>query len=182
VPYKGHKYLFRALPELLRRFPDLKLVVVGRFSRKENCTRQLRMFQLKQGLVRRVKWLGRRDNMHQVMAALDVVVIPSLVESMGMVALEAMAAGTPVVAARTGGLNELIVDGKNGLLVNRKDPESLAAAVSLALSNSELAEQLAKEGRQWVADQFSPDRMTEKIETIYREVSDCRNRQRNAAA
>ncbi len=170
VPHKGHWYLFRALPRLLREFPDLKLVVVGRFNRNEKFTAKLRRFQLHQGLDRRVKWLGRRDNMHEMLGAMDVVAVPSLVESMGMVALESMAAGTPVVAARTGGLVELIQDGRDGILVGRRDVDTLATGIASVLGNDRLRAEIIENGRQRVAGQFGPDAMTAKIEAIYREV------------
>lgn len=170
VPYKGHKYLFQALPELVRRFPDLKLVVVGRFKRDEPFTRQLRRFQLEHHLTRRVKWIGRRDNIHQIMKALDVVVIPSLVESLGMVALEAMAAGRPVVAARTGGLKDVIRHEYNGLLVKRYDSAGLASAVSQILSVPELGEHLVRNGGQWVRENVAPAVLTHEIAGIYRNV------------
>ncbi len=174
VPYKGHKYLFHALPELVSKFPDLKLVVIGRFNRDEPFTRKLRRFQLEHGLERRVKWIGRRDNIHQIMKALDVVVIPSLVESMGMVALEAMAAGRPVVAASTGGLKDLIQHDFNGLLVKRHDPAGISAAISRVLSDSELSQFLIQNGQQWVLENVAPVVLTQEIAHIYREVCELR--------
>jgi glycosyltransferase involved in cell wall biosynthesis len=181
VRYKGHRFLFSALPALVREFPDLRMVVVGRFHRNEPCTQQLRRFQMQHGLQRRVKWIGRRDNMHQILAALDVVVMPSLVESMGMVALEAMAAGIPVVATRVGGLPELIEDGSSGLLVRPRDAGELSAAVGRILRDPELAERLRQGGRERAERAFSADRLTEKIERVYRQLADGRHRVRSAA-
>ena len=174
VPYKGHRTLFRALPQLVSKFPDLKLVVTGRFKRSESFTKQLRRFQLDNDLTCRVKWLGRRDNIHQIMKALDVVVIPSLVESMGMVALEAMSAGRPVVAARTGGLTDLIEDEFNGLLVNRHDHAGLAAAIGRILDDTRLSSFLAENGQTWVLENVAPAVLTTEIERIYREA--CKKR------
>jgi glycosyltransferase involved in cell wall biosynthesis len=170
VPYKGHKYLFQALPELVARFPDLKLVVVGRFHRSEGCTRQLRRYQLENNLLRRVKWIGRRNNIHQVLSALDAVVVPSLVESLGMVALEAMAAGTPVVATNTGGLTDLVQHEFNGLQVRRRNPGELSAAVHRILGDGELRQSLIENGRQWVNSNLSPAGLTEQIEQVYRQL------------
>lgn len=170
VPYKGHIFLFRALPELVRRFPGLRVIVVGRFHRKEACTRKLRRFQLENGLERHVRWIGRRDNMHMVLSGVDVVAVPSLVESMGMVAVEAMSAGRPVVAARTGGLTDLVFHEENGLLVPPADPHSLADALTRLLSDDKLSKELADNGREWVRANLDPETLTRQIEDIYRRV------------
>ncbi|MGI9515887.1 MAG: glycosyltransferase family 4 protein [Pirellulaceae bacterium] len=184
VPLKGHRYLFDSLPQLIQRYPDLRLVVVGRFYRPESCTRRLRRFQLEHGLERRVKWIGRRDNMHEVLAAADLVVIPSIIESLGMVALESMAAGTPVIASQTGGLTELIVDRHNGLLVPPRDSGAITTAVSELLDDQELARNIRDNGMRWVHERFSPAVLTTQIERVLREVaagSDDQNQKSPAA-
>jgi glycosyltransferase involved in cell wall biosynthesis len=170
VPYKGHIFLFRALPELVRRFPGLRVIVVGRFHRRESCTRQLRRFQLANGLERHVRWIGRRDNMHMVLSGVDVVAVPSLVESMGMVAVEAMAAGKPVVAARTGGLTDLVFHEENGLLVPPADPAALGESLAKILSDDKLSTKLAAGGREWVRVNLDPDNLTRQIEDVYQRV------------
>ena len=163
VPHKGHSYLFRSLPSLVRQFDDLRVVVVGRFKRGESCTDRLRRFQLQNGLLRRVKWIGRRNNMHEILAAANVVAIPSIVESLGLVALESMAVGTPVVASDTGGLSELIRHEHSGLLVRPANPEAIGNAVAKLLHDPELGERLVRNGRTHVADSFSPAVVTRKI-------------------
>lgn len=175
VPHKGQAFLLEALPGLLDRFPNLQVVVVGRFHRNEAYTRQLRRFQLKHGLLRRVRWIGRRDNTQDIMSALDVLAVPSLVESMGMVALEGMAVGTPVVAARTGGLPEMIRSGWNGLLVRPRDARELGEAIGRMLADRELRQQCVDNGRRQVAADFGPDHVTGKIEKIYSDLSESRD-------
>ncbi len=164
VARKGHWYLFNSLPGLLRQFPDLLLVVTGRFKRNEPYVKKLRRYLLKHQLVGKVKWLGRRDNIPEIMSALDVLVVPSLEEPMGMVPLEAMAAGTPVIAARTGGLIEVVKHEVNGILVPVKDARSIETAVARLLSDAELGRAVSSRGLKWVHNQFSPPVLSEKIE------------------
>ena len=73
TPRKGHWYLFNALPELIKRFPDLGMVVVGRFHRNEAYVKRLRQFQSRHRIFGRVRWLGRRDNVAEIMSAIDLL-------------------------------------------------------------------------------------------------------------
>ncbi len=171
TPRKGHWYLFKSLPGLVRRFPDLQLIVTGRFERNEGYVKKLRRFLLEHQLARRVKWLGRRSDIPEIMAALDVLVVPSIEEPMGMVPLEAMAAGTPVVAARTGGLVEVVRDEINGIIIPSRCFKSIEVAVGRLLSDQGLRDRLTKNGLQWVQQQFSPSVLSEKIERTLADTS-----------
>jgi len=172
VPHKGQWHLFQCLPELVRRFDDLRIVMVGRFKRGEPYTARLRNFQLEHKLWKRVRWIGRRNNMHEMLSAADVVVVPSIIESLGMVALESMAVGTPVVASRTGGLVELIENEHNGLLVPSKDSAAMTEAVTRVLSDKQLANDLVDEGRRVVAEQFSPLALARQVDEVLFQVAD----------
>ena len=166
VPYKGHMYLFQGLPEMIRQIPDLRVVVVGRFKRGEWYTDRLRKYLVQENLFKRVKWIGRRNNMHEILSAADVVAIPSIVESFGMVALESMAAGTPVVATATGGLKELIDHENDGLLVPARDSGALAKSVLRLFSDPELREKLIAGGQKTVANRYAPEKLTRQIEHV----------------
>ena len=171
VPHKGHWYFFQCLPDLLKRFPDLQVVVVGRFKRDEKYTQKLRRFLLQHRILNRVKWIGRRNNMQEVLSAADLAVIPSLVESLGMVALECMAVGTPVVASRTGGLIELIENEQNGLLVPAKNPQAIGQAVTRLLKCEQLQTELVAGGKSVVATRFSTDVLVRQVEAVLRQTA-----------
>ena len=167
---KGHLYLFQALKEIVEAVPNFKLVLLGRFQRDESYVKRLRGIQLKHKLHRRIKWLGLRSNVQDFMAAFDLTVVPSIEEPLGLVALESLAAGTPVIAARTGGLPEIVRPNENGLLVPPKDPGQLAKAV-IALANSKAErERLGESGRQMVQREFDPVGLTHEVERIFERV------------
>ena len=173
---KGHWYLFQALPQLLKRFPDLRIVLVGRFDRRAPYVQKLRRFQLQNNLERRVIWWGRRKHIQNVMSGLDVLVAPSLEEPMGMVPLEAMAAGTAVVASRTGGLVEVVQDRENGLLVPCRDPGAIAEAVGRLLGDRQLRDQFVTAGQRWVRDRFSPQSLSEQVAQTLLQTSQMKSR------
>ena len=171
---KGQIYLFRALSELAEAIPNFKLVLLGRFSRSEAYVKKLREIQLKEKLFRRVKWLGLRSNVEDFMAAFDLCVVPSIEEPLGLVALEALAAGTPVVASRIGGLPEIVRPGENGILVPPKDPRKLAQAIiQMAQSQSE-RDRLGENGREMVQREFDPVQLTREVEQVFLNVAGAR--------
>ncbi len=170
VARKGHRYLFEALPAILRAIPDARLVLLGRFHREETETRWLRRFQLRNELFRRVHWLGRRDNVQDYMAAMDVCVVPSIEEPLGLVAVEAQAAGIPVVATRIGGLPEIVEHERTGLLVPARNPAAIAKAVIRLRGDAELRQRLVLAGRESARTTFDPERLTREVEGAYEDL------------
>ena len=98
--------------------------------------------------------------------AADLVVMPSLVEAFGMVALESMAVGTPVVASETGGLKELITHRRNGLLVPPRNAPLLGGAITRLLTDPALRTQIVQGGLQTIQERFTPEVLTRQIETV----------------
>lgn len=171
VPRKGHIYLFRALPRIFEMFPNARLAVLGRYSRDEPTTRALRRFLYQHDYFRRVIWIGRRNNVPDFMAAMDVCIVPSIEEPLGLVAIEAQAAGIPVVVTDTGGLVEIVHDQVNGLIVPRKNSDALAEAVTRVLCDGQLAARLAASGRHNVAERFSPQTLTSQVVDVLHQVA-----------
>jgi glycosyltransferase involved in cell wall biosynthesis len=167
---KGQLYLFRAMEEIISQVPNFKLVLVGRFNRDESYVKKLRQLQRRQPLLNRVKWLGLRNNVQDFMAAFDLCVVPSVEEPLGLVALESLAVGTPVVASDTGGLPEIVKPHTNGLLVPPKQPKELAAAVIAMAKDAEARKRFGESGRKFVQETFSPDLLTQQIEQVYLEL------------
>ncbi|RYZ27136.1 MAG: glycosyltransferase [Chitinophagaceae bacterium] len=109
------------------------------------------------------------------MAEGDVFVFPSHYESFGLVCCEAMAAGRAVVGSRSGGMAEIIEDGKSGILVEPKNPAAIAKAVTQLLENNELRLSLGKAAQQRITDLLSPSLVLQKQIAVYQKAIDvCR--------
>jgi glycosyltransferase involved in cell wall biosynthesis len=165
APVKGLRYLLDAGPEILRRCPDARFLVVGDGEMRPSLEAQARGL----GLADRVVFAGFREDIPAVIAGMDVFVLPSLNEGMGRVLVMAMALGKPIVATRVGGVPELLGDGKAGLLVPPRDPAALAEAILALLHDRTRAAALAEAGR-LRAPRYSAEAMLEALARLYREL------------
>ncbi len=170
IARKGQLYLVQALEEIGKQISNPKLVFLGRFHRNEPYSGQIRSLLLHNGQFRKTKWLGVRSNVEDFMSAFDVCVVPSLEEPLGLVAIESMAAGTPVVTTTVGGLPEIVRHEVNGLLVPPRDPSALAAAIVRLANDSDLRRRLSENGKQTAFRQFDPRSLTEQVISIYQRV------------
>lgn len=164
-PEKGHRTLLDAWPLVLVAHPDAWLLVVGEGSEREALEAQTEEL----GIVDRVVFAGRREDVPAVTAALDVAVLPSYREAQGLSVLEAMALSRPVVASRVGGIPEMIEDGVTGLMVPPNDPPALAAAIGRLLSDHPFADMIARRGHELVHERFCVELMIAAVEAIYDE-------------
>lgn len=117
-------------------------------------------------IAKRVRVTGQREDVSRLMAGMDVVAVPSQMEAFGMVSIEAMALSKPVVAARVGGIPEVVVDGKTGFLVER-EPVALAQAILALLRNPERAAAMRKAGQARGNSHFTAARMTDRFACLY---------------
>ena len=115
----------------------------------------------------RVHFLGKQDNVNELLPLADLMLMPSEMESFGLAALEAMACSVPSIATRVGGVPELINDGHNGLLFNVGDIESMSKAAIELLSNSTRLETMAKAARKTAQDHFCSSRVIPLYEDYY---------------
>lgn len=153
-PVKGHADLVAAAARLARDDSAPFQVIVAGYPVEPWAT-ELAGLSHTLGVERLVHFLGHRPDVPELLAAMDVFVLPSHSEGMPNALLEAMAAGKPVVATRVGGSAEVIRDGKNGLLVAPRDPEGLAAAVARLRADPALAGMLGAAARRDVAANYS---------------------------
>lgn len=146
-PLKGVDVAIGALAELAADHPDAFLVIVGGPSGAGGAAEMARARRLvaEMGLTARVRWVDPQP--HEMLStyyrAADICLVPSRSESFGLVALEAAACGTPVVATAVGGLTTLVVDGETGFLVEGRDPAAFARRAGLILSDRVLAAEMA---------------------------------------
>lgn len=164
---KGHRYLLEALPRLVQEIPNLRLVIVGRFHRDQTYVKQLRRYLNANQLHRVTKWIGIRENVPDFLAAMDVCVVPSLEEPLGLVAIESQSVGTPVVASETGGLSEVVKHETTGLLVPPRDSDAIADAVLRIHQDEALKRKLIYRGKKQYEEKFSTEQLVRQIEDVY---------------
>ncbi len=162
---KGHRFLLDALPAVLAEHAGTTLLLAGDGPLLWDVAREV----ARRGLAGSVRLLGRRTDMPDLMAAADLLVLPSRFEGLSLVALEAMAAGLPVVACDVPGNSEMIEHGRSGWLAPCDDPAAFAAAIGEALSDRDrlAAVAAAAGGRQ--RDRYTADRMIAQTAAIYDE-------------
>lgn len=162
--WKGHAYLIDAAPRILKEIPEATFYIVGDGPQYGNLLRRIKDL----GLEDKVLMLGYREDIPEILASLDVVVHPSYEnEGIPQVVLQAMAMERPVVAADSGAIGEVVLDGKTGLLVPPKDPIRLAEKVVGLYRQAELRTALGKEGRRFVRKGHSSHRMLDRLESLY---------------
>jgi glycosyltransferase involved in cell wall biosynthesis len=159
---KGHD----ALLEAIAAVPDALFLLAGDGPDRERL--EARTAEL--GAAGRVRFLGRRADVPQLLAACDVFALPSLYEGSSLAVLEAMAAGIPIVSSAIGGTEELIDDGRSGLLVPPGDAPALAAALRRLLGDPKLREDLAARARERVDAGLRREQNAERVASIYREL------------
>jgi D-inositol-3-phosphate glycosyltransferase len=176
-PFKGPDLAIRAFAESLRMDPrateDVVMAVVGGPAGVPGAGEVERLMALaaELGVADRVLFLPPlpQDRLADFYAAASVVLVPSRTESFGLVALEAQACGTPVVAADAGGLRQAVLDGRTGYLVRGRDPRAYAERVVRILRDPALAAKLSEAATRHAAG-FTWDRTAADIRRVYREV------------
>lgn len=163
IPIKGHVVLLRAFAEARKRLPDLELDIAGRGPLEP----ALKALVRELGIADAVRFLGHVSPIQQAIERSAVVVVPSMGEGFGMVALEAMERARPVIAAAIGGLGELVRDGETGLLVPAGEAEPLTEAIVRIAGDLELARRMGEAGRARAVSRFLQRSCTERTELLY---------------
>ena len=171
TPWKGHMTLLEALSLLAESWPQLKLVVVGEVAFWEpEYEQQLKQRAADLGVGARVVWTGFRADVPDLLRLCDLFVLPSLNEPFGRAIVEAMAAGRPVVATRSGGVPEIVVDGETGLLVPPEDSPALAQAMAMLLGDPIRAREMGARGLERARTRFSADRVAVEVQDVYQQL------------
>lgn len=125
---------------------------------------------VKLGLEKKVQFLGKQESVQEILQMVDVFLLPSEKESFGLVALEAMACGVPVVASRVGGLPEVVQHGKTGYLAEVGDIQGMSEGVLKLLTNDLLYKTFSEQAVKWARETFPVERAVESYEAIYESV------------
>ena len=164
VARKGHRYLLKAITNLcIAGYGQVALLIVGEgeegVSLKRECSEL--------GLDGKVFFLGQRDDIQSVMLDIDCLIVPSTMEGMPFVILEAMVASKPVIASRIYGIPEVIVEGETGLLIPPRDVDSLCVAMRRMVEDPALSRKMGAAGRRRIKAHFSSERMARGVERVY---------------
>lgn len=160
---KGHEYFLKAVGEVLTRLPQARFLLVGEGPLRKDMMGAAEAM----GLGKSAIFTGRRNDIADVLAAIDVLVMPSLYEGLGVSILEAMAMAKPIVATCVGGIPEIVRDGENGFLVAPKDSAAMAEKLLLLLQERPMARLMGQRGRAVVCENFSAWKMARDNERLY---------------
>ncbi len=163
-PVKGVRYLLQAMQLVHEEMPDAKLILVGDGKEREN----LESLTDHLGIRECVEFAGKipHERIQDYLYHADIFVLPSLSESFGIVNLEAMACGLPIVATRVGGLPDIIDEGINGYLVEAKKPDEIADRILILLQNDAIRKEISGINQK-KAEMFAWDRIAGSIEDEY---------------
>jgi glycogen(starch) synthase len=162
---KGVQDLIAALPELRANHPGLRVVIAGDGPHRGELQEDVRHRRLHRD-VSFAGFMGEGE-LPALMAATDALVVPSIYEPFGMVALEGASAGAPLAVAATGGLTEIVEEGVTGVKFPAKDPDALAASVNTLLEDETFARRVAKRARAMVGERYAWETIAREIAGVY---------------
>ena len=162
---KGHAYLIKAMQEVIARAPDAQLLIVG----EGRMGKELAGLVKETGLEKNIFFVPAVMDSQQALSAMDLFVLPSVKEGLGLALMEAMACGLSVIGSDVGGIKSLIRDGHNGLLVRPADIPGLSRAILELLQNPVRAISLGTNARAFINDNFSQEKMVSETEEVYLE-------------
>jgi len=168
VPQKGIEYFIRAIPHIAKRYPEAKFIIVGEGWSRDILESEARA----SGHGGKIQFTGFASDQEVInlMTSADVLVVPSVYEPFGIVALEGMASGVPVVASKVGGLSEVIEHDRTGLFVYPKSPESIAWGIDRILSDPDHAKWLTENAKEKLQNAYSWEAVAMKTVEVYRKV------------
>ncbi len=164
VQRKGIQTIFKSLKQLIQEYPNISLLVIG----KNQNIPKLKFIATKLGIEQHVEFTGwvNPTDIHKYYQDASIFVMPSLMEGFGLVFLEAMSNGLPVIGGHSGGIPELIEDNENGVLVSPRNTNSLTAKISMLLKDQKFRNKIIQNGYNTVGE-FSISKMVDKTIQYY---------------
>jgi glycosyltransferase involved in cell wall biosynthesis len=171
TPAKGQEEFVRSAARVMQMRPDVEFLLAGEETEDGRpFTGQLTSIAGSLGLGEKLRFMGYVGNIPELLAAVDVVVIPSWDEGFSLVAIEALAARRAVLASNVGGITGIIRDNQNGLLFTARDVHALTDKLLWLVSDAPLRERLAVQGQRDVYSRFGREQVIDQIEALYLEV------------
>ena len=162
-PQKGHRVLIEAMTSVCSRHPRARLICAGEGALRAELEQQVRAL----GLERNVIFVGYPPDVRDWLAIADFTVLPSFYEGLPVTPIESLAAGKTVVATAVDGTPEVVINERTGLTVPPGNPGELASAICRLIADPDLRLRLAAEGRKWVTDTFTVQRMVAHTQDLY---------------
>ena len=163
---KGIKYMLDAFKLVLEKFKDVHLVIAGTGELEG----MIKEFRVKANLEKNIHLLGFRKDIPDLMRTFDIFLLPSLWEGFGIVLIEALASGKPIVASDASSITEIVEDGRNGILVPPKSAEAISVALAKLISEPDLRITFCIEGQKIVHEKFTIIRMINDYEKIFNQL------------
>ncbi len=163
---KGLRFLVEAMPKVLDKFPNAKLLLVGDGDFKAELEEKIKKLKLENSVL--LLWLKKVDEMQNIYQNSDIFVFPTLTEALSNVLLESMINGLPVIATNTGGNPEVIEDGKSGILIPLEDSKAIAENVCGLLSSPEKMKKLSQNAQKRVRENFSFSKTVNEYLKLYK--------------
>jgi glycosyltransferase involved in cell wall biosynthesis len=160
--------LIDAATPVVSSYPDTHFLFIGDGGLRDELQRQAQQA----GLSENIHFLGIRDDVPDLLAAVDLFVLPSLWEGLSVALLEAMAAGKPIVATAVSGTTQAMIPGETGLVVPPRDSRALADAIIQLLSNPAQAQMMGRAAKQHVTVNFSAQKQADEHLALYRRLLD----------
>lgn len=166
VKEKGKDIFIEMAAEVLKKRKDVRFLSIGA-KRNRPLMRSLRSTIKNASIKKYIAFLGYRNDIWRILKEIDIYVVSSRTESFSLTAIEAMAAGKPVIATRCGGPEEIVVDGETGLLIPKDNPRAMADAVLSLMKNPQTMKKMGMCGKKHYEKYFAPGKNHKAFEKIY---------------
>lgn len=167
IPIKGHVNLIKAVPQILARHPRTQVLFIGDGEGRDDLINRVSAEEFRG----QVKFVGSRSDIPELLSLMDIFVMPSLSEGLPVALIEAMAAGLPVVAFNIKPMEEIVLDGQTGILVEFCSSPGIAAACNVLLSDEPARRAMGLAGRKRAETMFQCRTMLESYQRLYRDVA-----------
>lgn len=177
IDWKGTKYLVEAMPEILKSVPNALLIIIGTGPESRRLEQKICDLGLQDHVI--LAGFVKSKDLPSYYHAADVFVLPSVnidrrTEGLGVVLLEAMASGCPVIGSNVGGIPDIITDGENGFLIPERDPQALAEKIVEIVLNKSLTDKFHRNGEISIKEKFSWDVIAQKFSNRYEDAINSR--------
>jgi glycosyltransferase involved in cell wall biosynthesis len=163
---KGHRYLFDILPKLIGANKNTHVLVVGEGSLQQ----ELYSMATQENVFPNIHFLGFRSDIAELLAIMDILVLPSLFEGMPLTLIEASAMGVPMIASKVDGSSDVVIEGITGFLVEAKNSDELYARLQTLITNPHLRRSMSENATQYARNTFDMKKQIALLEDVYNSV------------